>query len=78
VQVGRLAAAGLYRPLDKVQRVVEVTCKLRGHYVGTQGLVRMLHALGELEDKVAAVDLLREVDEVLDVGDHALSGVVVI
>jgi hypothetical protein len=38
----------------------------------------VLHALGELENEVAAVDLFREIDEILDVGGHALFGIIVI
>jgi hypothetical protein len=35
----------------------------------------MRNALGELEDEVPDVDFFGKVDEILDVGGHALSGV---
>ena len=66
VQVGGLAGARRERALDQIERPVEGVGKLRGHDVGLERLGRIRHALGEPEDEVVAVDLLRDVDQVAD------------
>ena len=70
MQIGRLAAVGLHRPLDEVQGLVEVPRQLRGHHISAERLLRVGDALRQFEHEVAAVDALRQVDEVLDVGGH--------
>ena len=64
VQVGRLAAAGLHGLLDEAQGLVEGIDQLRRHHVVAQRLLRLGDALGQLQDEVALVHALGDVDQV--------------
>jgi hypothetical protein len=66
MQIRGLAGAALDRLLDEGQRVVETGVELRRHDVVAQRRFGMRHAIGELEDEVALMDLLRDADQVPD------------
>ena len=64
MQVSGLAAAGLDRLLDEAQRVFKGIDQLRRYHVVAQRRVRVGHAFGQLEHKVALMHALRNVDQV--------------
>ena len=64
MQVGRFAAAGLHRLLDKAQRVVKGIHQLRGDHIVAQGGFGVRHTLRQLEHKITLVHSLRDVDQV--------------
>jgi hypothetical protein len=68
MQIRGLAGAALDRLLDEGQRVVETGVELRRHDVVAQRRFGMRHAIGELEDEVALVDLLRDRNQFSDQG----------
>ena len=66
VQVGRLAAVGGHRLLDKAQRVLEGLGQLRRHDIVAQRLLGLAQALRQLEHEVARVHPLGDGDQVFE------------
>ena len=64
MQVSRLAAPGLHCLLDKAQCIGKGIHQLRRHHVIAKRLLWLGHALGQLQNKVALMHPLGDMDEV--------------
>ena len=70
VQVGRLARRRLERAPDEAEGVVERLNELRSDDVTVHRLGGVLDALRQAENEIAAMDLLRQINEIANVSRH--------
>ena len=68
VEVGTLAGVRLQAGFDEVQRLSEALRQLRRDDVVLQRLLRVAETFGEAENEVPLPHLIRQVDEVFEVG----------
>ena len=66
MQIARLARATVHGTAHETQRVVKAGLQLWGHDIVTERLFRTVHTLGEPQNEVTPLHLLRDVDEFFD------------
>src|SRR6266850_6801135 len=66
VQVAGFTGVGLQGTTDKRQRIIETLFQLGCDDVFTQRLLGTVHILGEMQDEVATLHAIRDVDEIFD------------
>src|SRR5262245_19403423 len=68
VQVGTFTGVRLQSTPDQRQGLIETDRQLRRDHVGTESFSRTVHALAQVQDKVALMDLGGEFEDVADEG----------
>src|SRR5438128_11474066 len=72
VQIARLARATVHGTAHEAQRVVKARLQLWGHDIVTQRLFRTVYTLGEPQNEVTPLHMLRDIDEFFDESCHWL------
>src|SRR2546422_6385268 len=72
VQIARLARATVHGTAHETQRVVKARLQLWGHDIVTQRLFRTVYTLGEPQNEVTPLHMLRDIDEFFDESCHWL------